>query len=94
MLFLYAKNSTDFSLSSKLKEVKIKIRTKPQLSPAKDYVFAVGYCVEYYDDPQKYPNGTADENYYCEIWIPVKIPIFGVFTKRQRRVAVYSVSII
>lgn len=47
-----------------------------------------------YDDPQKYPNGTADENYYCEIWIPVKIPIFGVFTKRQRRVAVYSVSII
>ena len=25
-----------------------------------------------YDDPKKYPNGTADENYYCEIWIPVK----------------------
>lgn len=26
-----------------------------------------------YDDPKKYPNGTADDNYYCEIWIPVKI---------------------
>ena len=24
--------------------------------------------MEYYDDPKKYPNGTADENYYCEIW--------------------------
>ena len=48
----------------------------------------------YYDDPKEYPNGTADENYYCEIWIPEKIPIFGFFTKRQRRVAVYSVSII
>ena len=33
---------------------------------------AAGYCVEYYDDPTKYENGTQDENYYCEIWIPVK----------------------
>lgn len=29
-------------------------------------------CVEYYDDPTKYEKGTLDENYYCEIWIPVK----------------------
>jgi len=28
--------------------------------------------VEYYDDPTKYEKGTLDENYYCEIWIPVK----------------------
>lgn len=42
------------------------------LPAARDYEFAAGYCVEYYDDPAKYPNGTADENYYCEIWIPVK----------------------
>lgn len=34
--------------------------------------FAAGYCVEYYDDPTKYEKGTQDENYYCEIWIPVK----------------------
>ena len=43
------------------------------LPATKDYEFAAGYCVEYYDDPKKYPNGTADENYYCEIWIPVKM---------------------
>lgn len=43
------------------------------LPAVKDYEFAAGYCVEYYDDPKKYPNGTSDENYYCEIWIPVKI---------------------
>ncbi len=34
--------------------------------------FTAGYCVEMYDAPDKYPNGTQDENYYCEIWIPVK----------------------
>ena len=38
----------------------------------KEYEFAAGYCVEYYDDPAKYEKGTLDENYYCEIWIPVK----------------------
>ncbi len=38
----------------------------------KEYGFAAGYCVEMYDDPKKYPKGTSDENYYCEIWVPVK----------------------
>lgn len=37
-----------------------------------DYEFAAGYCVEMYDAPNKYPNGTNDENYYTEIWIPIK----------------------
>ncbi len=37
-----------------------------------DYEFAAGYCVEMYDAPDKYPNGTGDENYYTEIWIPIK----------------------
>lgn len=37
-----------------------------------EYEFAAGYCIEMYDDPQKYAKGTMDENYYCEIWIPVK----------------------
>lgn len=36
------------------------------------YEFAAGYCVEMYDMPDKYPKGTQDENYYTEIWIPVK----------------------
>lgn len=41
------------------------------LPALKEYEFAAGYCVEMYDDPTKYPNGTQDEKYYCEIWIPV-----------------------
>ena len=42
------------------------------LPALKEYEFAAGYCVEYYDDPTRYAKGTLDENYYCEIWIPVK----------------------
>lgn len=42
------------------------------LPALKSYEFAAGYCIEMYDDPAKYPKGTQDENYYCEIWIPVK----------------------
>lgn len=42
------------------------------LPALKEYEFAAGYCVEYYDNPTKYPKETQDENYYCEIWIPVK----------------------
>ncbi|MDE7313387.1 MAG: hypothetical protein K2N87_17500 [Eubacterium sp.] len=37
-----------------------------------DYKFAAGYCVEMYASPDKYPNGTNDDNYYAQIWIPVK----------------------
>ena len=28
--------------------------------------------VQHHNDPTKYEKGTLDENYYCEIWIPVK----------------------
>lgn len=42
------------------------------LPALKEYEFAAGYCVEYYDDPKKYAEGTLDSNYYCEIWILVK----------------------
>lgn len=42
------------------------------LPALKEYEFAAGYCIEMYDDPSKYPKGTIDENYYSEIWIPVK----------------------
>lgn len=38
----------------------------------KEYEVAAGYCVEMYDNPDKYPNGIQDENYYSEMWIPVK----------------------
>ncbi len=37
-----------------------------------EYEIAAGYCVEMYDAPNKYPNGVQDENYYAEIWIPIK----------------------
>lgn len=38
----------------------------------KDYEIAAGYNIEMYEDPAKYPKGTEDENYYSEIWVPVK----------------------
>lgn len=37
-----------------------------------DYEVAGKYNIEMYTDVTKYPKGTADENYYTEIWIPVK----------------------
>lgn len=37
-----------------------------------DYEIAAGYNIEMYADPTKYPQGTADKGYYCEIWIPVR----------------------
>lgn len=38
----------------------------------KQYEVAAGYCVEMYDDMSKYPKGIKDENYYSEMWFPVK----------------------
>ena len=59
------------AMPNALQDVNTKIYTE-WLPALKEYEFAAGYCVEMYDDPAKYPNGTRDENYYCEIWIPVK----------------------
>lgn len=42
------------------------------LPALKEYEFAAGYCIEMYDASDKYPNGIQDENYYSEIWIPIK----------------------
>lgn len=42
------------------------------LPNCKEYEFAAGYVVEMYDAPDGYKNGVNDENYYSEIWIPVK----------------------
>lgn len=42
------------------------------LPNCKDYEIAAGYCIEMYNDPADYPQGTQDENYYSEVWIPVK----------------------
>lgn len=59
------------ALPAALQDVNTKIYTE-WLPALREYKFAAGYCVEMYADPTKYPNGTADEHYYCEIWIPVK----------------------
>lgn len=42
------------------------------LPNCKDFEIAAGYNIEMYNDPSRYAKGTQDENYYSEIWIPVK----------------------
>ena len=42
------------------------------LPNCKDYEIAAGYNIEMYSNLADYPNGIHDENYYSEIWIPVK----------------------
>jgi len=54
-----------------IQEVHGKIFTE-WLPNCKDYEIASGYHIEMYDDPAEYKKGTQDENYYCEIWIPVR----------------------
>lgn len=59
------------ALPDSMQDINIKIFSE-WLPALKDYEFAAGYCVEMYDMPSKYPNGTNDENYYTEIWLPIK----------------------
>lgn len=58
-------------LPQALQDVNTKIFSE-WLPALRDYEFAAGYCVEMYDMPDKYPKGMNDENYYTEIWIPVR----------------------
>ena len=58
-------------VSSTMQDVNIKLVSE-WLPAQKEFEYAAGYCVEMYDMPNKYPKGTEDENYYAEIWIPVK----------------------
>ena len=59
------------AMPNALQDVILVIYTEWLPSP-NEYECSAGYCVEYYDDLTKYEKGTQDENYYCEIWIPVK----------------------
>lgn len=54
-----------------LQEVNKKIFSE-WLPNCKDYEIAAGYCFEMYTNIADYPKGNQDENYYSEIWIPVK----------------------
>ena len=60
-----------WSLPETMQKLNEKIYTQ-WLCNQKDYEFAAGYCIEWYDDPRKYSLGTKDPKYYSEIWIPVK----------------------
>ncbi|EHI99469.1 transcriptional regulator, AraC family [Clostridium sp. DL-VIII] len=42
------------------------------LPNCKDYEIAAGYNIETYTNAADYPKGIQDENYYSEIWIPVR----------------------
>ncbi len=42
------------------------------LPNCKDYEIAAGYNIEMYTNIADYPQGNQNENYYSEIWIPVK----------------------
>jgi len=42
------------------------------LPNCKEYEIASDYNIELYSNSNDYPKGTLDENYYSEIWIPVK----------------------
>lgn len=59
------------SMPNALQEVNKKVFGE-WLPSCSDYEVAAGYCIEMYTDIADYPNGNQDENYYSEMWIPVK----------------------
>ena len=69
--FTWAVFSCDGPMPAALQDVNTKIFSE-WLPALREYEFAAGYCIEVYDAPDKYPNGTMDENYHSEIWIPVR----------------------
>lgn len=69
--FTWAVFSCDGPMPKALQDVNTKIFSE-WLPALKEYEFAAGYCIEMYDAPDKYPNGTQDEKYHSEIWIPIK----------------------
>lgn len=69
--FTWAVFSCVGPMPTALQDVSTKIFSE-WLPALKEYEFAAGYCVEMYDAPDKYPNGTQDEYYHTEIWIPIQ----------------------
>ena len=37
-----------------------------------DYKIAAGINVELYSDASRFEDGTQDQDYYCEVWVPVE----------------------
>nr|WP_239585232.1 GyrI-like domain-containing protein [Amphibacillus cookii] len=59
------------SMPKSLQDVNQKIFSE-WLPNCKDYEIAAGYNIEMYTNIDDYLKGNQDENYYSEIWIPVK----------------------
>ena len=69
--FTWAVFACKGAIPKSLQDVNKKIFSE-WLPNCKDYEIAAGYNIEMYSDIADYPQGTQDENYYSEIWIPVK----------------------
>jgi len=59
------------AMPKSLQDINTKIFSE-WLSNCRDYEIAAGYNIELYSNPCDYKNGNQDEEYYSEIWIPVK----------------------
>lgn len=59
------------AIPKSIQEVNQKIFSE-WLPNCRDYEIAAGYNIEMYTNTKDYPKGNQDENYYSEIWIPVK----------------------
>lgn len=59
------------ALPKSLQDVNRKIFTD-WLPGCKEYEIATGINIEMYSSPDAFPQGNQDENYYSEIWIPVR----------------------
>lgn len=57
--------------NEKMPEMNEKI-FKEWLPNSNDYEISAGYNIEIYSNPKDYKKGINDEEYYSEIWIPVK----------------------
>lgn len=69
--FTWAVFSCDGPMPTALQNVNKKIFSE-WLPALREYEIEAGYCIEMYDAPDKYTNGTQDPNYHSEIWIPVR----------------------
>lgn len=69
--FIWAVFSCKGAMPQVMQDVNKKVYSE-WLPNCKDYEIAAGYCIEMYGDPAKYEHGVQDENYYSELWIPVK----------------------
>ncbi len=59
------------AMPTKIQDVNKRIFSE-WLPNCKDYEISNGYNIEMYNNPCDYPKGIMDENYYCEVWIPVR----------------------